>query len=223
MRIGVPRAMFGRGPEHAGVDAAIEAALARLEGAGAAVIEIDDPTLATAPLYDRLAVQVYEVAALSEDYMAELAALPGATGLGGVRTLRDVLDRGPHAPLVPPFVERALAGSSDDRARAIEERARAARETERALRAHFERERLDAIAYPLCHRPAARPIGEPSRPERNGILASALGWPAIDLPVGVAREDGAAAPLPIGLDLAATPERERDLLALALTVERAAR
>ncbi len=217
-RIGLVRSMMGDGPEYGGVNAVIEGALERLSEQGGTVIEIDVPDLATASLYERLAVQVFEVAELFETFLSELSERPDVVGLNGVRTLRDVLERGPHAPLVPPFAEAALRGTLVDRTRAIEHRVRAAQETERLLRSLFERERLDAVAYPLCHRPAARPIGEDSRPERNGILASALGWPAIDLPVGMAMEEGKA--LPVGLDLMGPPEREATLVAIASDIEK---
>ncbi|MEM7566865.1 MAG: amidase, partial [Pseudomonadota bacterium] len=65
---------------------------------------------------------------------------------------------------------------------------------------------------------AARPIGEPSRPERNGILASALGWPAVNLPAGTVEEGSAG--LPVGLDLIAPPETETGLFAIASHIER---
>lgn len=216
-RIGLVNSMMGGGPEHAGVSDAIAAALERLVECGASVVPIDEPTLATAPLYERLAVQVHEVAALFADYMAELHALPDVTGLERVRSLADLLDRGPHAPLVPPFLEAALQATPERRTKEVTQRRAEAAAVDRAVRALFEREQLDAVAYPLCQRPATRPIDEPSRPERNGILASALGWPALNLPVGTATEDGVT--LPVGLDLTAPPEREADLLSLALAIE----
>ena len=217
LRIGLVRPMMGDGPEHQGVNAAIGGALDALAARGASIVAINEPKLATAQLYERLAVQVHEVAALFADYVDELSGLPDATGLSDVRALGDLLHHGPHAPLVPPFIEAALAGTPAIRAEEVERRRTAARRVEEAVRALFEAERLDALAYPLCQRPAARPIGEPSRPERNGILASALGWPAIDLPAGTATEGGVR--LPVGLDLCAPPEREADLIAVALAIE----
>jgi Asp-tRNA(Asn)/Glu-tRNA(Gln) amidotransferase A subunit family amidase len=216
-RIGLVTSMIGGGSEHAGVNDAIAAALERLVACGASVVPVDEPFLATAPLYERLAVQVHEVAALFADYMAELHALPDVAGLESVRSLADLLERGPHAPLVPSFIEAARRGTPEERAKEVIQRRTEAATVDRAVRALFKHERLDAVAYPLCQRPAARPIDEPSRPERNGILASTLGWPALNLPVGTATEGGVT--LPVGLDLTAPPEREADLLSLALAIE----
>ena len=219
VRIGVPRSMFGDRPEHAGVNGAVEAALDAARAAGAAVIPIDDDTLATAPLYERLAVQVHEVADAFAAYMIEIADLPSAQVPIGVRTLADILRHGPHAPLVRPFVEAALAGAAADRAKAISAHQEAVREVEQSLRAHFAIQALDVVVYPLCHRPAARPIGEPSRPERNGVLAAALGWPAVNLPVGTVWEAGASSALPVGLDVLAPPGAEERLIEIASWIE----
>lgn len=218
-RIGLMRSMMGRNSEHRGVNAVLEAALSRYNERGATIIELDEPDFASALLYDRLAVQVYEVAGLFEAFLADLAARDGVSGLGSVRSLSDVLEQGPHAPLVAPFVKAALSSTAADRTVAVERRVQAARDTDAVLRALFVDQGLDAIVYPICHRPAARPIGEPSRAERNGVLASALGWPAIDLPVGVAEEDGTI--LPVGIDLTAPPEHSDRLFRIAMDLEAA--
>ena len=65
-------------------------------------------------------------------------------------------------------------------------------------------------------------LTEPTQPERSRIFASALGFPASDVPTGMTQLD-ADAPLglPIGLDLMAPPQSDAALAELALAIERA--
>ena len=82
-------------------------------------------------------------------------------------------------------------------------------------------QRFDALAYPTARRPALR-VGEPlSRPDRNGILASAIGLPAISLPVGMTQPT-AEAPvgLPVGIDLMGGSLKDAALISLAAGLER---
>jgi len=217
--IGLMRAMMGKARENTGVNELVVDVLYRFAARHkCTVAEIDDPTFATAPLYRSLAVQVFEVAELFEAHMAEVSQQPGVGGMNGVVALDDILKHGPHAAMVRPFVEDAFALTSDNRRSEIERRAANARATALDLRQLLSQHGLHVIAYPICHRPAARPIGEPSRSERNGVLASALGWPAINLQIGRVEENGAQ--LPVGLDLTAPPESEGVLLAIATDIER---
>jgi amidase len=86
---------------------------------------------------------------------------------------------------------------------------------------YFKSQNLDALAYPMQKR-AQLHLTEPTRPERSGIFASALGFPAIDVPAGMTQPD-ADAPLglPIGLDLMGPPQSDAALAELALAIERA--
>ena len=81
--------------------------------------------------------------------------------------------------------------------------------------------RLDALLYPLQKRLVV-PVTEPNQVERNGILASVTGFPAIDVPAGFSGPS-AQAPLgvPIGLDILGRPWSEGRLIQIAHSFEQA--
>jgi amidase len=71
-------------------------------------------------------------------------------------------------------------------------------------------------------RQLAAPIDDlAQQPERNGIVASLCGFPAIDVPAGFSRATPAA-PLgvPIGMDLLGPPWSDQLLLNVAFAFER---
>jgi len=81
--------------------------------------------------------------------------------------------------------------------------------------------RLDAVVYPLQQRLVV-PISEANQADRNGILASVTGFPAITVPAGFSKPT-ATAPLgvPIGMDILGRPWSEGRLIQIAHGFERA--
>jgi hypothetical protein len=73
---------------------------------------------------------------------------------------------------------------------------------------------LDAVVYPLQKRLVV-PVTELNQAERNGILASMTGFPAITVPAGFSAPTKTA-PLgvPAGMDILSKPWSEAKLLAL---------
>jgi amidase len=80
---------------------------------------------------------------------------------------------------------------------------------------------LDAVIYPLQQRLVV-PLSELNQADRNGILASVTGFPAITVPAGFSRPT-ATAPLgvPIGLDILGRPWSEGRLIQIAQGFEHA--
>jgi len=93
--------------------------------------------------------------------------------------------------------------------------------TRQALMSVFAGQRLDAIVYPLQRRLVV-PLSEPNQADRNGILASVSGFPAITVPVGFSPPT-ATAPLgvPVGMDILGRPWSEGRLIELAFGFEQA--
>jgi amidase len=81
--------------------------------------------------------------------------------------------------------------------------------------------RLDAVIYPLQQRLVV-PITELNQADRNGILASVTGFPAITVPARFSRPT-ATAPLgvPIGMDILGRPWSEGRLIQIAHGFEEA--
>ncbi|CAB3777819.1 Glutamyl-tRNA(Gln) amidotransferase subunit A [Paraburkholderia caffeinitolerans] len=210
-RIGLLRHFFGDGPEHGSVNAVMQQALETLKAQGAALIEIDDAIVPDVLLADTL-VHLYEMKA---DLDAYLANAPADVQ---VRSLEDVV----ASASVHPSVERtlanaiALAGNAHDYRERLQ-RQQALREQILALMAARG---LDALAFPHQRRLVV-PIGE-SQAERNGVLASATGFPAIVIPAGFsAPEQHAPQGVPVGLELFGRPFSEALLIRLAYAAEQA--
>jgi amidase len=214
-RIGVLRNLFGKGPEHASVNTVIADALNQLHKAGAEIVEIDDPSFDSAQSSTALNVNNYEFKPLFERYLAELG--PAAP----IHTVQEYVAAGRYPATMKEYLANAIAWSAPlERDDYFEKLAAISREREKLLQ-YFKSQNLDALAYPMQKR-APLHLTEPTRPERSGIFASALGFPAIDVPAGMTQPD-ADAPLglPIGLDLMGPPQSDAALAELALAIERA--
>ncbi|NSY12208.1 amidase [Agrobacterium vitis] len=207
MRIGVLKGLFGKGEEHVGINRCLDAAFERLRSRDVVVVEIEEPRFNSLSLYNDLALHAHEFESAFDGWLSGLNT--GAP----IRSFRAYVEDGrwPHSTM-HMLLKTALDADRDD-AKLDYARKIAAAKTIRMLTEELmQGHRLDALAYPAQHRTALL-IGEQSRPERNGVLASALGWPAINVPVGQA--DG----LPVGLDLMAVPFQEALLFSLAKAVQ----
>ncbi|MFD2273858.1 amidase family protein [Undibacterium arcticum] len=175
-RIGILTHFFGHKPQHQPVNSVMQKALAILEQQGAALVAIDDPINPDELLTSTL-VHHYEMA---QDLDAYLAKLPPNIM---VRSLADIAASG----LVHPSVAGTLSTAMELGAKKIIYRERLQRQA--ALRHRLldlmARHRIDALAFPHQRRLVV-PIGE-TQSERNGVLASATGFPSIAVPAGFFR------------------------------------
>lgn len=81
---------------------------------------------------------------------------------------------------------------------------------------------LDALVYPHQKRLVV-PVGE-TQVERNGVLASITGFPAIVVPAGFSPpSDSAPLNVPVGIELMGRPWSEPTLIQLAYSYEQASR
>ena len=215
-RLGVVKPLFGTKPEHAEVNRVMQQALATLEKAGATLVTIDDPAFDA----DRLNaddVQTYEFKTLINAYLASIPHAPQTTLAGIIASGR--FDK----PTLEKFLFAAEARS--DGMREPEYKARLERIA--AFRSHvaavFDREKLDALVYPLQKRLVVS-IGELTQADRNGIVAGLTGYPAIDIPAGFSSPtDQAPLGVPVGMDMLGRPFNEGRLLGLAYASEQASR
>ncbi|AMJ60091.1 hypothetical protein AXW83_07065 [Bosea sp. PAMC 26642] len=215
LRVGILRGLFGAGAEHHAINAALETSLHHLHSAGAVLVEVADPVFDSGRLYQDLALHAYEFQSAFNGWLLSLEdAAPiadfcayVADGRWPASTMKSLLDTAMATP------DPAASDGYRAKRHAIADMAAMMNDLAR-------NRRLDAFAYPAQQRPAL-PIGEPSRPERNGVLASALGWPALNVPVAAIEADGLS--LPVGLDLMAPPLNEPTLFALGYAIETAMR
>ncbi len=204
-RIGVLAARFGRPGGDRETDLVVRAALAAMAEAGADVVDIAMPRLDS--LIDTSSLIRHEFKFDLADY---LAAVPDAP----VHSLREILDRGlEHEALEERFLDRDRPETRDTEAyrAALAEQA----ELRRMLLDTFERERLDAIAYPTMAGPPER-IGDPQNGSSCQIAAHS-GLPSISVPAGFTTDQ-----LPVGVELLGKPFDDARLVAMAYAYEQSA-
>jgi Asp-tRNA(Asn)/Glu-tRNA(Gln) amidotransferase A subunit family amidase len=215
-RIGILRSMFGTKPEHEEVNKVMAQALETMRASGAELVEIDAPDLDAGKVGPGTDVQKYEFKALLNAYLASIPNAPA-------KTVSDIVALGRiHKASTESFLKGADAvtnGTSDP-----DYKARLQRIAEvRAATDHvFSENRLDALVYPLQRRLVV-PLAELNQADRNGILASVTGLPALDIPAGFSTPTREA-PLgvPVGMDLLGPAWSEPMLLQIGYAFEKAA-
>ena len=216
-RIGVLSSLQGREERHKEVNQVMDRALDTMRDAGAEIVRIDDPAIdADAFLRDH-DVQKWEFKRLFEAYLQALPESP-------VRTLGELLASGRyHRESVHAFLTQANGVVDPDHDVEYLGRLAALDGLRDRLLGHMATHRLDAFAYPL-QKCLVVPIGGGGQIDRNGIVASLVGFPALNVPMGFSRPTPSG-PLgvPIGLDLMARPFDEPLLLELGHAFEQLTR
>jgi amidase len=216
-RIGLLKTMVGGGTEHQEVNAVIAQAVAAMKKAGAVVVEVDDPALGAAKLNAENDVQKYEFKSLINAYLASIPNAPA-------KSLEEIIASGKfHKASVENFLKSAQSYQ-----RGMEEpdylvrlvRNARTRDTLISLMAEHQ---LDAVIYPLQQRLVV-PLSELNQADRNGILASVTGFPAITVPAGFSMPT-TTAPIgvPVGMDILGRPWSEGRLIQIGQGFEHATR
>jgi amidase len=214
-RIGVLRVMFGSKPEHEEVNAVMERALAAMRKAGAIIIDIDAPDLDADKLIAQNDVQKYEFKAVMDRYLATIPNAP-------TKTLDAIYAGGRfNHPTLEGFLKSAVAFKDGLSEADYKVRLDRDAKTRAVLEKLMDEKHLDAIVYPLQKRLVV-PLTELNQADRNGILASVTGFPAVTVPAGLSAP-AQTAPLgvPVGMDILGRPWSEAKLLSLAYSFEQA--
>jgi amidase len=214
VRLGVLKHLFSAEPDGAPVNDIMQVALDKLRAAGAQIIPIEDPEFDSATSTERLNVSNYEFRPLFDAYLASNRRIHGVGSTQDYydahrfpeKTMGEFLKNAVswRDPLHLPDYLAALQYTSTFKTKVL---------------GLMDMQNLDALIYPSQKRPPILLTDKP-RPERNGVFASAMGLPAVDLPAGFT-EPTAGAPkgLPVGLDLLARPYDDMRLLDLAKAIE----
>ncbi|MGO4330424.1 amidase family protein [Cupriavidus sp. 2TAF22] len=212
-RIGVLRHFFGDQEVHRPVNAVMQAALSVIAAQGAELVAIED-AISPDELLASTLVHHYEMERDLDAYLKGMA--PGVP----VRSMKDIIAAGEVHPSVAGTLVTAAALSG--REREYRERLRRQQALRERLQDLMARHRLDALAFPHQRRLVV-PVGE-TQAERNGVLASATGFPAIVIPAGFSAPDGHARQgVPVGLEFFGLPFTEPVLIRLAFAAEQALR
>jgi amidase len=213
LRIGICTCLFGSESRHAEVNEVVMRALHMMEAAGAKLVEMRHLALDVPVLVDELDVQKHEFKDAVNDYLFRSHAPVGSLG--------ELVASEKFHPRVGAFLRDAEAFDFPRHAAAYRQRQAGMTRLRNRVLAALTEENVDVLAYPL-QRQLAAPIDDlAQQPERNGIVASLCGFPAIDVPAGFSRATPAA-PLgvPIGMDLLGPPWSDQLLLNVAFAFER---
>jgi len=214
-RFGVLRVMFGSKPEHSEVDEVMERAISAMKQAGAVLIDIDAPELGADQLIAQNDVQKYEFKAVMDRYLATIPNAPA-------KTVDAIYAGGRYNhPTLEGFLKSAVSFKDGLSEADYQVRLDRDAKTRTLLEKVMDDNHLDAVVYPLQKRLVV-PVTELNQADRNGILASVTGFPAITVPAGFSAPTKTA-PLgvPVGMDILGKPWSEAKLLSLAYSFEQA--
>ena len=217
LRLGVDRAVFFRNLD-SDVEQVTNAALERLQKAGAEIVEVDMPGLVDLNAKVSFPVALYEANVDLTAYLKRYRIPLDLLGLAARIASPDV--KGLFASAIVP-------GAKDAVPQKAYLDALAARPKLQQLYAEtFRKHRIVALAFPTTPLPAA-PIGDDEKTKLNGAdvptfftfiqntdPGSNAGIPGLSLPIG-----RTPAGLPVGLELDGPPGSDRGLLGVGLALE----
>jgi len=212
-RIGLLKTFLGSDPEHQDVNRVMAAAIAALRSAGAELYEINVPALDANELNADNDVQRYEFKTLLNAYLSAITSAP-------TKSLGDIIASGKfHKPSLGKFLHSADSLTKGLEEPDYKERLLRNQRIRQILISVFAEYKLDAMVYPLQKRLVV-PLSECNQADRNGILASVTGFPAITVPAGFSPPtDTAPLGVPIGMDILGKPWSEPRLIELAYSFE----
>ena len=211
-RIGVLKNFFGNGPEHTAVNTVVNVAIEEMKKQGAVIVPVTISDLDSSKLVSNVSVHLYELKRELKAYLASRGpSMP-------VNTLEEIIASGKTHPSLEKPLKQAQALSVEDpeyKARLL-----ARLELQQTIVKTMADQKLDALVYPHQQRLVV-PIGE-TQVERNGVLGSITGFPAITIPAGFSpRSESAPIGVPVGIEFLGRPWSEPTLLKLAYSLEQA--
>jgi Asp-tRNA(Asn)/Glu-tRNA(Gln) amidotransferase A subunit family amidase len=215
VRVGVLRTLFGTGPDHQEVNRVMANALQALKMQGAVLVEIEDAAFDTGKLNSDLDVQKYEYKFQLNNY---LKAQPNPP----VHSLAELIATGNyHKPSLEKFLASAQSYENGLNEADYKDRRVKIDDLRIQLANLMARNNVVALVYPHQKRLPVM-IGDMNQAERNGILASLAGFPAITVPAGFSAPT-VTAPIgvPVGIEFLGQPFSEPQLLKIAYSFEQA--
>jgi Asp-tRNA(Asn)/Glu-tRNA(Gln) amidotransferase A subunit family amidase len=214
-RIGVLRSLFGSGPDHEEVNCVMANAIEVLKRQGAILKEIDDAAFDTGKLNSDLDVQKYEYRFQLNNY---LKAQPNPP----VHSLAELIASGKyHKASLENFLASAASYENGLNEPDYKDRRVKIDDLRVQLANLIAKNNVVALLYPHQKRLPVI-IGEMNQAQRNGILASLAGFPAISVPAGFSTPT-VSAPIgvPVGIEFLGPPFSEPQLLQIAYGFEQA--
>ncbi|HXX27407.1 MAG TPA: amidase family protein [Terriglobales bacterium] len=215
VRLGVLHTLFGTGPDHQEVNRVMAHALEVLKGHGAILVDIDDAAFDTGKLNSDLDVQKYEYKFDLNNYLKAQPDPP-------VHSLAELIALGKyHKASLEKFLASAESYENGLNEPDYKDRRIKIDDLRVRLANLMAKNDVVAMVYPHQKRLPVM-IGEMNQVERNGILASLAGFPAITVPAGFSSAtESAPIGVPVGIEFLGQPFTEPKLLQIAYGFEQA--
>src|ERR1700693_758373 len=215
-RIGVLQTLFGTGPEHQDVNKVMANAIEILKKQGAIIVPISAPETDTDKLNANLDVQKYEYKSVINSYLATYGKNAPS------HSLDDIIASGKFHSSLQKFLLSAQSYKDGLNEPEYKDRLVKIDTLKMTLANLMAENNLDAMVYPHQKRLPA-PIGEYDQKERNGILASLTGFPAIVVPAGFSPStEDAPRGVPVGMEFIGLPWSGPQLIKYAYSFEQTA-
>jgi Asp-tRNA(Asn)/Glu-tRNA(Gln) amidotransferase A subunit family amidase len=216
MRFGLLEGFFNRtsSNETTPVNDAMQKHVAKLRGAGATVVSINETIYNASAILAVLDVQRYEYRELLTEYLQK----PTLSGKHPNST--DELYASGKFVVLPSGYEYVTTSLVSSTSNATYNSTLAGIQTlSLALDKTFATNNLDAIIYPEQKNLVVK-IGSPSQSGRNGILAALTGTPVLTVPVGFSpATETAPKGVPIGMEILGRHWTEEKLLQIAYQIQ----
>ena len=211
-RIGIVETLFGAQPVHQEVNTVVREAITRMEKAGADMVPIRDPMLDTNKLFAEVSVHLYDLKSDLNSYLSDPKANTP------VKSLEEIIASGKFHPNIGDEIRRSQ-GLSQESPEYKDRLVKRMKLRERVMQIMAEN-RLDALVYPHQQRLVV-PVGA-RQADRNGVLGSVTGFPAITVPGGFSPPtDTAPIGVPVGVEFLGRPWDEPTLIRIAYGFEQA--
>ena len=207
IRLGVMRSFFGQNPENAEINEVLRSVLLQFSKAGAILIEIPDMVDPT-ELVHNVSVHQYDF----RDHLNRYFAAHKAP----ICSLQEIIDSGLYHPRIKEDLLAANSVAADGEE--YQSRLQKQLELKTTFKDLFIKHRLDALVYPHQQQLVCK-VGD-SQQQRNGVLASVTGFPAICIPAGFSSPNECAPiGVPIGFEILGLPFKEHKILEIASSYE----
>lgn len=220
LRLGLLEGFFNRtaSNETTPVNDAMTKHVAKLRGAGATIVSINETIYDANAIIGALDVQRYE-------YREELTKYLERPEVAGTHpNSTNELYAGDEFLVLPSgyeYVTTSLVSSTSNAT--YNSTLAGIRDLSLALQRTFATNRLDALIYPEQKNLVVK-IGSPSQSGRNGILAALTGTPVVTVPIGFSPATSTApVGVPIGMEILGRQWTEEKLLQIAYQIQQLGR
>ncbi len=211
-RIGIIEKLFGAEPIHQEVNAVTREAIKKMEDAGAVMVPISDPTLDANKLVSEVSVHLYDLKPDLNSYLSDPKAKTP------VKSLEEIIASGKFHPGIEQNIKQAQSLSRTDPE--YKERLIKRMRLQKLVMQIMAENQLDALVYPHQQRLVV-PVGA-RQVDRNGVVGSVTGFPAITVPGGFSKPtDAAPIGVPVGIEFLGRPWSEPTLIRIAYAFEQA--